>query len=82
MSKAGSFTAEFHSRLESIIKRGEAVGVTLTGLCKKANVARATPDRWRKKAPLSISLVDRFEDEVLKAEADAASAKEAAPDQQ
>ena len=64
----GTFEAEFNRRLSSIIKRGEAVGMTVTKLCKQTGTARATPDRWRKKAPLSITLVDRLEAEVAAAE--------------
>lgn len=63
-----SFEAEFHRRLENIIERGKAVGLTVTKLCKQTGTARATPDRWRKEAPLSIKLVDKLEAEVVAAE--------------
>lgn len=69
----GTFEAEFRRRLNDIIKRGEAVGLTVTKLCKQTGTARATPDRWRKNAPLSIKLVDRLEAEVAAAEKEAAA---------
>lgn len=63
-----TFEQEFRDRLDSIISRGAAVGMTVTKLCKAAGIARATPDRWKKDAPLSVKLVDRMEEEVAKAE--------------
>ena len=57
MDKKSTFEAEFRRRLDDIIKRGQAVGLTVTALCKKTGIARATPDRWRKNAPLSVTLV-------------------------
>ncbi len=63
-----TFEAEFRRRLNSIISRGAAVGMTVTKLCKAAGVARATPDRWRKKAPKTIELIDQFEAQVVEAE--------------
>lgn len=67
-----TFEEEFRTRLDSIIKRGAAVGMSVTELCKATKIARATPDRWRKKAPKTIELVDQFEAEVAKAERRAA----------
>lgn len=64
----GSFEAEFHNRIENIIQRGKAVGMTVTMLCKETDIARATPDRWRKCAPKTIKLVDQFEAKVSAAE--------------
>jgi len=66
-----TFENEFNERLNAIISRGEAVGVTVTELCRRTGIARATPDRWRKDAPLSIKLIDKLEAEVLAAEASA-----------
>lgn len=71
----GSFEAEFRSRLDNIIKRGNAVGLSVSKLCKLTGIARATPDRWRKKAPLSVTLVDKFEAEVAAAEREVAANK-------
>ena len=63
-----TFEEEFRARLDDIIKRGAAVGLTVTQLCSNAGVARATPDRWRKRAPKTIKLIDQFEAEVARAE--------------
>lgn len=65
---SGTFEAEFRRRLDDIIKRGQAIGLSVTTLCKKTGVARATPDRWRKEAPLSIQLIDKLDAEVSAAE--------------
>lgn len=65
----GTFEAAFNERLEKIIERGKAVGMTLTDICSEADVARATPDRWRAKPPLTVTLIDKMEKAVTEAEA-------------
>lgn len=67
-AEVGTFEEEFNRRLSDIVKRGEAQGLTLTHICREAGVARATPDRWRAKAPLSVTLVDKMEAVVAAAE--------------
>lgn len=74
-TRPGGFEAEFRRRVDDIFKRGEAVGLTVTAICKGTKTARATPDRWRKKAPLSITLVDRMEKFVAEEEARQRKAK-------
>ncbi|WP_443698623.1 hypothetical protein [Pseudomonas sp.] len=64
----GSFAEAFYTRVDALIKRGAAVGITVTDICVSSGVARATPDRWREKAPLSITLVDKMEKAVIAAE--------------
>ncbi|MNN86920.1 hypothetical protein D3C81_2043980 [compost metagenome] len=66
-----SFEAAFNERLEGLIERGKAIGMTLTDICNDANVARATPDRWRANTPLTVVLIDRMEKAVAEAEAKA-----------
>lgn len=65
----GSFEEAFYKRVDSIVKRGKEVGITITDICQDSGIARATPDRWREKAPLSITLVDKMERAVVAAEA-------------
>lgn len=67
----GSFEEAFYDRVDSLVQRGKAVGITMTDICSKSGIARATPDRWREKAPLSITLVDKMEKAVVAAEKDA-----------
>lgn len=64
-----SFEQVFIQRLDSIIQRGEQVGMTLTHICRETGIARATPDRWRKEAPKTIALLDKMEAAVAAAEA-------------
>lgn len=64
----GSFEKLFQDRLDTIVERGRAVGLTLTHICREAGTARATPDRWRAKSPLTITLVDKMEKVVADAE--------------
>lgn len=63
-----TFEDIFRDRVDSILKRGKAVGLSVTAICKKTGIARATPDRWHKEVPLSVKLIDRMEEEVAKAE--------------
>lgn len=64
-----SFSAEFDSRLASIEARAKAVGSNITQVCKKTGIARATYERWRERAPQTVSKVDELEAEVLRLEA-------------
>lgn len=64
----GPFQDEYLRRLDEIESRGRECGLTLTHICREAGVARATPDRWRKRPPLSVALVDRLEAVVTAAE--------------
>lgn len=63
-----SFQQEFRARLDSIEARAKAVGLTITHVCRMSGIARATPDRWRQEAPLSVRLVDKMEAVVAEAE--------------
>lgn len=63
-----SFVETFQQKLDSIYQRAESAGMTITGLCKSAGISRATPDRWRRRPPHTITLIDRFEEEVRKVE--------------
>lgn len=63
-----SFESEFRRRLDDIFSRAEKIGLNITSTCRRSGIARATPDRWRKKTPLTIELVDKLEAEVAAAE--------------
>ena len=65
----GSFTEAFYERIDRIVERGKACGMTLTDICSESGVARATPDRWSAKTPKTIELVDKMEAVVAEAEA-------------
>lgn len=64
----GSFEADFKARLNDIYERGKKAGLSVSAICDSAGVARATPDRWRAKTPLTITLVDKMEAVVAEAE--------------
>lgn len=67
--RAPSMEEIFRARLNNIEERAKAAGLTLTAICRRSGIARATPDRWRKDCPLSIKLIDRMEQEVAAQEA-------------
>lgn len=73
-----SFADEMQNRLSDIEKRAKASGSNITQVCKKTGIARATYERWRERAPQSITKVDELEAEVRRLEA---AAKDAAPQQ-
>jgi Homeodomain-like domain len=69
-----TFAAELQRRLQSIEARAKATGSNLTQICKKTGIARATVERWRYRAPQSVTKVDELEAEVARLEAEKAAA--------
>lgn len=67
-NESGSFSAAFSARIDNLIQRSKAAGLNVTKLCKETGIARATPERWIKRPPLSIQLVDKMEEAVVRAE--------------
>lgn len=57
-----TFTDAFRSRISKIEADARACGLNWTSICKEAGLSRATPDRWRKKTPKTIEIVDRMEE--------------------
>ncbi|WP_333855246.1 hypothetical protein [Leclercia sp.] len=53
-----TFEAEFYRRVEDIKQRAKAAGTNITQLCRTAGVSRTTPERWEKRTPKSISIID------------------------
>jgi hypothetical protein len=68
-----TFAADLQSRLQSIEARAKAAGSNLTQICKKSGIARATVERWRYRAPQSVTKVDELEAEVARLEAEKAT---------
>lgn len=71
-----NFQEVFYRYLDDIERRANAIGLTLTDMCRESNVARATPDRWRKSLPLTIKNMCDLEAVVKDAEAVVKAAKE------
>lgn len=71
--KQGPMEASFQEQLGNIIKRGKELGLTVTDICRDSQVARATPERWRKRTPNSVLLLDKMEAVVAAAEAERAA---------
>lgn len=57
----GDFEQKFSEKLEDIYSRSEKAKTSITEICRDAGIARATPDRWRKRAPKSIKLIDQLD---------------------
>ena len=66
--KEGSAEADFLARLDSIEARGKKLGLTMPQITALAGVARATPERWRRKVPQSVLLLDKLVDFIAEAE--------------
>jgi len=66
--KEGSAEADFLARLDSIEARGKKLGLTMPQITALAGVARATPERWRRKVPQSVLLLDKLDDFIVEAE--------------
>jgi hypothetical protein len=69
-----TFAAELQGRLQSIESRAKAAGSNLTQVCKKTGIARATVERWRYRAPQSVTKLDELEAEVVRLESEKAAA--------
>lgn len=69
------FSELFIERLDDIERRARAIGSTITHLCRDSGVARATPDRWRKETPNTVSRMDALEEALVKAEREAEAKK-------
>lgn len=63
-----TFEAEFQRRVDDIKARALAAGTSITALCQATGIARATPDRWAKRTPKTVELVDLLEQAVAAAE--------------
>lgn len=71
-----AFGKVFHDRIDRIVGDAKAAGVNLTVVCKDAGISRATPDRWRRKLPKTIAIIERMEQVVAER---SAAAQAAAP---
>lgn len=63
-----TFEAEFQRRVDDIKTRALAAGTSITALCQATGIARATPDRWAKRTPKTVELVDVLEKALVEAE--------------
>lgn len=70
--KPNNFTEAFNAEMASLKSRAAAVGLSINELCKRAGLARATPDRWSRRTPNTVALVTKMQAEVAKAEAEKA----------
>lgn len=65
-----TFEAEFYRRVEMIKERAKAAGTNITQLCRIAEVSRTTPERWEKRVPKSITILDQMFNALLDIEAE------------
>ncbi|EIP9220998.1 hypothetical protein LT875_002444 [Salmonella enterica] len=63
-----TFETEFYRRVEMIKQRAKDAGTNITQLCKAAGVSRTTPERWEKRVPKSIGILDLMLAALLEAE--------------
>jgi lambda repressor-like predicted transcriptional regulator len=55
-----TFEEEFYRRVELIKARAKKAGTNITHLCRESGVSRTTPERWEKRVPKSIALIDQM----------------------
>jgi transposase-like protein len=65
-AKPRTFADDFKDRITKLERDALDAGLNLTEVCRQAGVSRATPDRWRRKTPKTISLVSRMEQIVAR----------------
>ena len=61
-----TFTDAFRERIEKIETEAKACNLNFTSICKEAGISRATPDRWKRSTPKTISIVTRMEEIVAR----------------
>lgn len=69
---AGSAESAFLVRLDEIEQRAKKLGLKMPMVCSGAGVARATPERWRRRVPQSVLLLDKLDNYVADQEIKAA----------
>ncbi|MCT4704536.1 hypothetical protein MUA04_10765 [Enterobacteriaceae bacterium H11S18] len=55
-----TFAEEFYRRVEMIKARAKKADTNITHLCRVAGVSRTTPERWEKRVPKSIAIIDQM----------------------
>lgn len=60
-AKKETFGDVFIARLDKIVEDAEAAGINLTIVCALAGISIATPNRWRRKLPRTIELIETME---------------------
>jgi transposase-like protein len=68
MANDGSFSRAFAAKIDEIELRALRAGTNLTAVCRAIKISRSTPDRWRRKLPRTIKLLDKMEAEVVSKE--------------
>ncbi len=79
MSTNTNFITDFYAAIEKLKVDAEKVGMTLTSICKKEGISRATPDRWARETPTTVMLLSRMQKVVRDEEERIASGAPAAP---
>lgn len=60
------FSEYFLVYLENLELRALACGSNLTEICREIGISRSTPDRWRRKVPKTIAILDAMDDYMEK----------------
>jgi len=64
----GSFSKLFREYLDDIERRALRAGINLTSVSKSIKISRSTPDRWRRKSPRTVAILDQMDRCVSEAE--------------
>lgn len=72
-----TFEEEFYRRVELIRERAKKAGTNITHLCRVSGVSRTTPERWEKRVPKSIGLIDQMMAALEEIERDNAAQEQA-----
>jgi hypothetical protein len=63
-----TFSKGFLENLNDLERRALQAGTNLTAASKKIGISRSTPDRWRRKVPKTLKILDQLEAFILAAE--------------
>jgi hypothetical protein len=60
-----SYSKEFITNLNDLERRALLAGTNLTAISKEIGISRATPDRWRRRIPKTLKILDQIEARVI-----------------
>lgn len=64
MSSQTTFVVDFYAAIEKLKVDAAKVGMSITSICRKENISRATPDRWARETPTTVMLLTRMQQVV------------------
>lgn len=59
--QSSDFVAVFKNAVDQLAPDAKAAGTNLTEVCREMKISRATPDRWRREVPMTVTLLSQMQ---------------------